>query len=96
MGFTMRQTMVVAACSLSQCALDWEGNVAHIKQSILVAKSRGAKLRVGPELEVSKNLLLLALHILSILPFSRWYDLFFKCLEKESIQVDDWRWRESG
>jgi predicted amidohydrolase len=45
--------MVVAACSLNQWALDWEGNVARIKQSILIAKSRGARLRVGPELEVS-------------------------------------------
>jgi hypothetical protein len=51
--YIMGRTTVVAACSLNQWALDWEGNVARIKESILVAKSRGAKLRVGPELEVS-------------------------------------------
>jgi NAD+ synthase (glutamine-hydrolysing) len=57
MRFTMGRTMVVAVCSLNQWVLDWEGNAARIKQSILVAKSRGAKLRVGPELEVSNTLL---------------------------------------
>jgi NAD+ synthase (glutamine-hydrolysing) len=58
----MGRTIVVAACSLNQWALDWEGNVARIKESILVAKSRSAKLRVGPELEVSSKLQRLPLH----------------------------------
>jgi NAD+ synthase (glutamine-hydrolysing) len=45
-------SIVVAACSLNQWALDWEGNVHRIRQSIRIAKSNGAKLRAGPELEV--------------------------------------------
>jgi hypothetical protein len=60
--YTMGRTIVVAACSLNQWALDWEGNVTRIKESILVAKSRSAKLRVGPELEVSSNIQHLSLH----------------------------------
>ena len=41
------------ACSLNNWALDWENNAQRIIQSILIAKQKGAKLRVGPELEVS-------------------------------------------
>jgi NAD+ synthase (glutamine-hydrolysing) len=33
--------------------LDWEGNLARIKESILIAKKEGATLRVGPELEIT-------------------------------------------
>lgn len=49
----MDRTIVVATCALNQWALDWEGNLARIKQSIRDAKERGACLRVGPELEAS-------------------------------------------
>jgi hypothetical protein len=43
---------VVATCSLNQWALDFEGNLKRILESIRLAKKQGAKLRVGPELEV--------------------------------------------
>lgn len=43
---------ILATCSLNQWALDFEGNKARILQSIIEAKQRGAKLRVGPELEI--------------------------------------------
>ena len=43
---------VVATCNLNQWALDFDGNLAHIVDSIKQAKSQGARLRVGPELEV--------------------------------------------
>jgi NAD+ synthase (glutamine-hydrolysing) len=55
----MGRTIVVAACSLNQWALDWEGNIVRIKESIRVVKSKGATLRVGLELEVSSYVLLL-------------------------------------
>jgi predicted amidohydrolase len=44
--------ITVATCSLNQWALDWEGNRDRILESIKVAKSRGATIRTGPELEV--------------------------------------------
>lgn len=44
--------MTVATCSLNQWVLDWEGNLGRIKESIHIAKERGASLRVGPELEI--------------------------------------------
>ena len=49
----MGRLMHVATCSLNQWALDFKGNKDRIVESIRIAKSRGAKLRVGPELEVS-------------------------------------------
>ncbi|KAF2193783.1 putative glutamine-dependent NAD(+) synthetase [Zopfia rhizophila CBS 207.26] len=48
----MGRLMTVATCSLNQWALDFEGNLARIKESIHEAKRRGAHLRCGPELEV--------------------------------------------
>ena len=36
----------------NQWALDYAGNLERIRESIKIAKQRGAKLRVGPELEV--------------------------------------------
>ena len=42
----------VAACALNQWALDFIGNCQRIIESISQAKSQGAILRVGPELEV--------------------------------------------
>ncbi len=49
----MGRLMCVATCSLNQWVLDWEGNLARIVESIRIAKSKGAKLRVGPELEIT-------------------------------------------
>ncbi|WVQ94011.1 NAD+ synthetase [Kwoniella sp. CBS 9459] len=44
--------LVTVATQLDQWALDFEGNCERIIRSISIAKSRGATLRVGPELEV--------------------------------------------
>ncbi|KAJ8662222.1 NAD+ synthetase [Lichtheimia ornata] len=49
----MGHLITVATCSLNQWALDFEGNLERILESIRIAKAKGAKLRVGPELEVS-------------------------------------------
>lgn len=49
----MAHYITLSTCSLNQWALDFEGNRDRILESILVAKSQGAKLRVGPELEIS-------------------------------------------
>ena len=46
-------TITVATCNLSQWALDYDGNLDRIKRSIVEAKAKGAKFRVGPELEIS-------------------------------------------
>ncbi|KAJ3793549.1 hypothetical protein GGU11DRAFT_691580 [Lentinula aff. detonsa] len=44
--------LITLATSLNQWALDFQGNMERILESIAVAKSRGATLRVGPELEI--------------------------------------------
>ncbi|KAI9706556.1 MAG: glutamine-dependent NAD(+) synthetase [Candelina mexicana] len=49
----MGHLVTVATCSLNQWALDFEGNAERIIESIRQAKSAGATLRVGPELEVT-------------------------------------------
>lgn len=49
----MGRLMHVATCALNQWALDFTGNKDRIVESIRIAKSKGAKLRVGPELEIS-------------------------------------------
>lgn len=48
----MGRLITVAAVALGQWALDWEGNTGRIIESIIIAKQRGATLRVGTELEV--------------------------------------------
>uniref|UniRef100_M4B988 Glutamine-dependent NAD(+) synthetase n=1 Tax=Hyaloperonospora arabidopsidis (strain Emoy2) TaxID=559515 RepID=M4B988_HYAAE len=48
----MSALVTVATCNLNQWALDFDGNLARILESIDVAKKRGARYRVGPELEV--------------------------------------------
>lgn len=45
--------ITVATCQLRQWALDFAGNKERILESIDIARSRGATLRVGPELEVT-------------------------------------------
>ncbi|KAJ2520850.1 glutamine-dependent NAD(+) synthetase [Coemansia sp. RSA 1939] len=42
----------VATCVLNQWALDFEGNYKRIRESILQAKAKKARLRIGPELEI--------------------------------------------
>lgn len=49
----MSQLITVATCNLNQWALDFEGNRDRILESIKIAKERGARLRVGPELEIT-------------------------------------------
>ncbi|OAX81982.1 hypothetical protein ACJ72_03673 [Emergomyces africanus] len=49
----MAPLVTVATCSLNQWVLDFEGNTNRIIESIRIAKSAGAKLRVGPELEIT-------------------------------------------
>ncbi|KAJ2778766.1 glutamine-dependent NAD(+) synthetase [Coemansia interrupta] len=44
--------VTVATCALNQWALDFQGNVQRIAQSIRQAKALGARLRIGPELEI--------------------------------------------
>lgn len=41
----------LATCSLNQWALDFDGNLARIMQSIREAIGGGATYRMGPELE---------------------------------------------
>ncbi len=43
----------IATCNLNQWALDFDGNLQRIKQSVELAKQAGAKYRIGPELEIS-------------------------------------------
>ncbi|ODV60364.1 glutamine-dependent NAD(+) synthetase, partial [Ascoidea rubescens DSM 1968] len=45
--------ITVATCNLNQWALDFEDNRDRIVHSIKIAKQKGAKLRVGPELEIT-------------------------------------------
>ncbi|AAS54848.1 AGR358Wp [Eremothecium gossypii ATCC 10895] len=49
----MSHLITLATCNLNQWALDFEGNRDRILESIRIAKEKNAKLRVGPELEVS-------------------------------------------
>ncbi|XP_014207604.1 probable glutamine-dependent NAD(+) synthetase isoform X2 [Copidosoma floridanum] len=49
----MGRTATVAACTLNQWAMDFEGNHRRILLSIRMAKEAGATYRSGPELEVS-------------------------------------------
>ena len=44
---------VVATCSLNQWVLDFEGNKRRILESIKIAKEKGCKYRLGPELEIT-------------------------------------------
>ncbi|QLG71984.1 hypothetical protein HG535_0C03370 [Zygotorulaspora mrakii] len=49
----MSQLITLATCNLNQWALDFEGNRDRILESIRIAKEKGARLRVGPELEIT-------------------------------------------
>lgn len=48
----MGRKATVAVCTLNQWALDFEGNLCRILQSIQEAKEQGALYRSGPELEI--------------------------------------------
>ncbi|MCA9872147.1 MAG: NAD(+) synthase [Anaerolineales bacterium] len=47
------QLTTLATCNLNQWALDFDGNLQRIAESIRQAKAAGARYRLGPELEVS-------------------------------------------
>ena len=49
----MGRLVTVATCNLNQWTLDWEGNAERIIESIRRAREAGARLRVGPELEIT-------------------------------------------
>jgi len=40
--------ITVATCNLNQWALDFDGNLERIQESIRQAKAKGAKYRLGP------------------------------------------------
>ncbi|EGC33152.1 glutamine-dependent NAD(+) synthetase [Dictyostelium purpureum] len=46
------KTVTLATCNLNQWAMDFKGNLERIIESIKISKSKGAKYRLGPELEV--------------------------------------------
>ncbi|XP_062140417.1 glutamine-dependent NAD(+) synthetase [Drosophila sulfurigaster albostrigata] len=48
----MGRKITVAVSTLNQWALDFEGNMVRILQSVLEAKDMGASYRTGPELEI--------------------------------------------
>lgn len=48
----MGRKVTLAACTLNQWAMDFEGNKTRIVNSIQEARSQGAAYRVGPELEI--------------------------------------------
>ncbi len=49
----MRNVVTVATCTLNQCALDFAGNYARIEQSCYLARTTGARVRLGSELEIT-------------------------------------------
>jgi NAD+ synthase (glutamine-hydrolysing) len=44
---------ILATCNLNQWAMDFEGNLNRIVTSIRIAKQKGARYRLGPELEIT-------------------------------------------
>lgn len=48
----MTRKVILSTCALNQWALDFKGNHKRIFQSIQEAKSKGARYRLGPELEI--------------------------------------------
>lgn len=49
----MGRKVTVAVSTLNQWALDFEGNMNRILQSIIEARELGATYRTGPELEIT-------------------------------------------
>lgn len=45
--------VTIAVATLNQWALDFDGNLARILESISEARELGAKYRTGPELEIT-------------------------------------------
>ncbi|ODQ67714.1 glutamine-dependent NAD(+) synthetase with GAT domain-containing protein [Nadsonia fulvescens var. elongata DSM 6958] len=80
----MGHLVTLATCNLNQWALDFEGNRDRIIESIKVAKNRGAKLRVGPELEVTGYGCLD--HFLESDVFLHSWEMYAQILESEETQ----------
>lgn len=51
--FHQSKKAIVATCNLNQWALDFDGNLSRVIESIRIAKQKGARFRLGPELEIS-------------------------------------------
>ena len=49
----MPRLITVASCALNQMSLDFEGNLQRILESCREARRLGAKIRTGPELEIT-------------------------------------------
>lgn len=49
----MPRLITVASCALNQTSLDFEGNFRRILESCEEARRIGAKIRTGPELEIT-------------------------------------------
>ena len=49
----MPRLITVASCALNQTSLDFEGNLRRIVESCREARKLGAKIRSGPELEIT-------------------------------------------
>lgn len=49
----MPRLITVASCALNQSSLDFEGNLERILESCREARRLGAKIRTGPELEIT-------------------------------------------
>ena len=47
------ELVTLATCNLNQWALDFQGNLERILESIAEAKNKGARYRLGPELEIT-------------------------------------------
>ena len=47
------QLVTLATCNLNQWALDFDGNLERILESLRIARERGARYRLGPELEIT-------------------------------------------
>ncbi|XP_048340740.1 glutamine-dependent NAD(+) synthetase isoform X5 [Sphaerodactylus townsendi] len=48
----MGSPVTVATCALNQWALDFDGNLERILKSVELSKCKGARYRLGPELEI--------------------------------------------
>lgn len=48
----MGRKVTLAVSTLNQWALDFEGNMTRIMESILEAREMSARFRTGPELEI--------------------------------------------
>ncbi|MCJ1402314.1 glutamine-dependent NAD(+) synthetase [Xylographa trunciseda] len=53
----MGHLTTLATCNLNQWALDFDGNQKRIVESVRQARAAGASLRVGPELEITEQVL---------------------------------------